>query len=272
MSGLENRFRELCDGWALDALGEEELKEFHELLRDASPEMIRTCRELERAAMHLALSAEPEEPSSAVKARILAAVCAEKAPASGDWAARLLARLGLQRPRVVLTVTAILLALAVGLGLRVRALHRVAIHDDQRIVDLSDQLEEKERLLQVLQSKEVEFVILDGLDLNPQGFGKIIWDIENRVAVLQVANLPPVRDNASYQLWVYPKEGDPISAGTFAVLDPNRDAFFRLEGFTSLDKQAINGFVITLEVKGGASEPGDAWYLGGRFRHSPRPS
>ncbi len=272
MRSLEDRFRELCDGWALDALSAEELRELRDLLRDASPEMISHCRELERAGLHLAVAAEPATPPSAVKARILAAVGAEQVAAGRDWGGRLVTRLGLDRPRVVLAVTAALLALAVGLGFRVAALYRTASHDEQRIVDLSDQLEERDRLLQVLQSKEVEVVILDGLELNPQGYGKIIWDIENRVAVLQVANLPPVREDASYQLWVYPKEGEPISAGTFAVHDPKRDAFFRLESFTSVDKQAIKGFVITLEAKGGAPEPGDVWYLGGRVRHSPRPS
>ena len=283
MSSLEGRFRELCDGWALHALSEEELAELRKLLGEATPEMISTCRELERAALHLAVGVEPATPPAAVKTRILAAVSPRreatgtrseqvavgghprKGPMGKDWAARLLARLGLDRPRAVLAFSAALLVLAIGLGFHILALNRSASHDEQRIVDLSEQLAERERLLQVLKSREVEVVILDGLDLNPRGYGKIIWDVENRVAVLQVANLPPVSQNASYQFWVYPKEGEPISSGTFAVRDPERDTFFRLEGFTSIDKGLIRGFLITLEAEHGASQPGEAWYMGARL-------
>ena len=176
-----------------------------------------------------------------------------------------MAWLGLDRPRAVLAFTAALLALAIGLGLRVAVLYRGASHDGQRIVDLAGRLEEKERLLQVLQSREVEVVILEGLDLNPRGYGKIIWDVENRVAVLQVANLPPVPRDASYQLWVFPKEGEPISSGTFAVRDPERDTFFRLDRFAAVERQSIMGILITLETEGGASEPSEARYLGARL-------
>lgn len=265
MNSLDHRFRELCDGWALHALDDEELVELRELLRDASPEMLGTCRELEHAALHLAAGVEPATPPAALKARVLAAVRRQKAAAGNDLAARLVARLGLDRPRIALALTAALLALAIGLGLRVAFLSRGAHDDRQRIVALSDRLEEKDRLLQVLQSKEVEVVMLQGLERNPQGYGKIIWDLENRVAVLQVANLPPVRDGAVYQLWVFPIDGEPISSGTFAVSDPARDTFFRLERFTTLDKAAIKGLLITFEAHGEASQPGDAWYLGARF-------
>lgn len=282
MSSHEGRFRELCEGWALHALSEEELVELRELLGEATPEMISTCRELEQAALHLAVGVEPATPPAAVKGRILAAVSPRRGasgtrsetaaagshpegPTGRDWAARLVASLGLDRPGAVLAFAAALLALAVGLGFHIVALNRSASYDQQRIVDLSEQLEEKERLLEVLQSREVEVVILDGLDLNPRGYGKILWDVENRVAVLQVANLPPVPQDASYQFWVYPKEGEPISSGTFAVRDPEHDTFFRLEGFTSIDKGLIRGFLITLETGDGAAQPGEAWYMGARL-------
>ena len=156
-----------------------------------------------------------------------------------------------------------LLALAVGLGLHIATLHRAASDDERHIVELTGRLERQASLLRVLQAREVEIVTLEAFEVNPRGYGKIIWDVESRTAVLQVANLP-VAAGGSYQLWIFPEEGAPLSAGVFAVNDPERDTFFRLAEFTPIAPQAIRGFVITLETQGGAPQPSDARYLGGR--------
>ena len=51
---------------------------------------------------------------------------------------------------------------------------------------------------------------------------------------VQVSNLPPAPGDRVYQLWVFPVEGDPESAGVFAVDQAGPHAFFRIDDVTSL--------------------------------------
>ncbi len=264
MSRLEDRFRELCAAWVLEALDGEELREFEALLKDASPQMIKVYHELEDAALHLPVGIELVTPPPVVKARIMEAIRSGEGAANVDRAAGLARWLGLHRPRFALSVMLALTVLVFVFGFLSSALYRTVSRQEQRVVALSDELERRESLLQVLQARELEVVALQGLEINPRGYGKIIWDIENRVAVLQVSNLPPVPENKVYQLWVFPKEGEPASAGVFALKKPERDSFFRFEGFTPVDKQSIKGYLITLEPEGGALQPSEAWYMGAR--------
>lgn len=265
MSAFEDRFRDLCAGWALGALAGNEFDEFREMLESAGPEMIRECRALEEAALHLPLASECVEPPGEVRVHILAAVRAERDEHPRDWAFGLVRRLHLDRPRVVLAVTAALLALVASLGWYTARLDRAVDWERQRVVDLSDSLAERERLLGVLESKSVEIVALDGLEVHPQGHGKIIWDAENRVALLQVSNLPPLPPDEVYQLWVFPKEGTPTSAGIFAVGQLAHNAFFRLDRFPAGARQVLRGFLVTREPEGGAAEPSGRWYLGAQI-------
>lgn len=273
----ENRFRELCAGHVLGTLTEDERWELDELLATASPEMLADYDELEVAALHLPAGAEIVEPPPEVRARLLKAVRAEKRIVSEEGvgteprgrpeagAGKRPARwFGLARPRVALAAFAALAAVAIGLGLYSASLYRAVGVEERRAFNLAEDLQQKDRLLEVLQSKQVEVVVLNGLDLSPEGHGKLIWDQENQVAVLQVANLPPVPDDKVYQLWVFARDRDPTSAGVFAVHDPQRDAFFRFDGFTPVDRQSIRGYLITLESKGGTAAPSDTWYLGAR--------
>ena len=264
MSKLNDRFRELCAAWVQDALDGEELHEFEELLKDANPQMIKIYHELENDALHLPAGTELVTPPPAVKARIMEAIRSNERPAKTDRATTLAQWLGLHRPRFALSVTLALTALVFVFGFLSSVLYRTVSRQEQRVIALTSELERRESLLQVLQSKEVEFVALQGLEINPLGYGKIIWDVENQVAVLQVTNLPPVPENKVYQLWVYAKDREPTSAGVFSIEKPERDSFFRFEAFTPVDKPSISGFLITLESEGGAVQPSDTWYIGTR--------
>lgn len=262
MSSRHDRFQDLCSAWLLGALEEEELREFEGLLKQADPEMLRTCSELEHAALHLPATVPLEDPPPRVKERLMKAARSTSREPRQDWITNVTAWLGLNRPRTALAVTGILFALLVGLGFATLLLLRAFEQAEERIAVLAERLERGDQVLEILQSKEVEVVLLNGLDASPQGYGKLIWDTENSVAVLQITNLPPVPVDRRYQLWVYAEDRDPTSAGVFALNDPQQEAFFRFENFTSVEKQAINGFLVTLEPEGGASEPGEEWYLG----------
>ena len=265
MNARLDRFMDLAAAHLLGALEAKESLEFEALLAEADEEMQRAFNELEHTALHIPLSAPPAKPPPAVKEAIMASVRGEKitgAPIESLWIVRWL---GLHRPRSAAAAILVLTVLLAGAGIVATLLWSSLARSERRIVELEGELQRNEQLLAVLHAKQVEIVRLDGLEINPRGYGKIIWDTESGVAVLQVSNLPPAPAGKAYQLWVYPKEGEPASAGVFAVRDPQRDAFFRLENFTAFDRQAIKGLVISLEPAGGAVRPGENWYLGGKY-------
>jgi hypothetical protein len=133
-----------------------------------------------------------------------------------------------------------------------------------QITALKDELARKEELLKVLASQKIQIVVMNGLKVNPVGFGKIIWDPEKRSAILQVSRLPAVPGNKDYQLWVI-KGKTPISAGVFSVSDTTAN-FFRIDGLAVTDPREISAFAVTLEPKGGLPAPTGDMYLAG----SPR--
>jgi anti-sigma-K factor RskA len=130
----------------------------------------------------------------------------------------------------------------------------------QTIVRLQEQLDRKDELLAVLESRTIQVVMMNGQEVNPNGYGKIIWDQDQQQALLQVANLPPVPTDKDYQLWMI-KDGKPISAGVFAVNRPNQDKFFKIEKLNEGAQKPA--FAVTMEPKGGVPQPtGDMYLLG----------
>jgi anti-sigma-K factor RskA len=130
-----------------------------------------------------------------------------------------------------------------------------------QLVELRDELTRKEELLKVLASRQIEVTAMNGLQVNPVGYGKIIWDPEKGTAILQVSNLPAVPSNKDYQLWVI-KGKQPISAGVFAV--HNKDLnFFKIENLAVTNPKEIAAFAITLEPKGGVPSPTGQMFMAG---------
>lgn len=256
------RFRELCAAWVLGALDGDEVAELERLLSGADPEMRRIHAELQLAADHLPMGAPPREPPTGMKERILAAL-PSRVPRE-DRGTLLARRLGLGRPRFALGVAAGLLAAAVGLGLLAAALDRALGERDQRIAVLQDEVAHRDQLLEVLQGREVTVVALDGLEINPRGYGRLVWDTQRQVALLQVANLPAPAEGHVYQLWIFPREGDPSSPGVLRAAAGGPESFYRVEGL-ALEVSQVRGILITLESAPGASRPSEAWYLGARL-------
>jgi len=135
------------------------------------------------------------------------------------------------------------------------------------ITALNDELQRKTEILKVLQSRRIDIVTMDGQQVNPIGYGKIIWDPEKRIAILQVSHLPKVPKDKDYQLWVIKKSEPtkPVSAGVFAVENETEtENYFKVQPLEIVDRSEIGAFAITLEPKGGLPAPTGAMYLVGK--------
>jgi Anti-sigma-K factor rskA, C-terminal len=133
------------------------------------------------------------------------------------------------------------------------------------LVELRTELERKTELLDILGARHIAVAFMTGQPPHPDGYGKIVWDPENRNALLQVSSLPPVPEGKDYQLWIV-KGDDSISAGVFSVAD-TLQAFFAIGHLAVADPKEIQAFAITMEPQGGGLTPTGSVYLEG----SPRP-
>lgn len=253
-----NDFESLCTGYVLDALSGEERRQFEGMLKNASQDQLQLLKELTEARDELALATEPVTPRDDLFIDILNEISSEpkQAPVIPLWAYRLAA--------------AVLLVGLLGLTMLSQQLsgsldEKVAVIDQQSsvITELETELERRNELLAILESRDVNFIIMAGQEVNPEGYGKVIWDTENQRALLQLANLPQPPQDKDYQLWLIKDEQNPISAGVFNFEQPSTDLFFKVEQLQESPSDIMNMFAVTLEPKGGVPQPtGDMFLVG----------
>ena len=274
MAMNKEQFRESCAAYVLGALEGEELREFMEALASADTEMRQIFKEMEWTALHMPLATETVKPSPRVRARVLESIEPEKQRQKESLFARLAAFLGFGRPELAFAISLVLAIGVTSLSYYVFSLREVLDHrekdvaslrselkqEQQRFIALQDDLVKKTELLNVLQARRVDVVVMNGLDVNPRGYGKIIWDPERRTAILQISNLPPVPSDKDYQLWLI-KDQKPISAGIFALTQADGEGFFKIENLAETNKKFIGAFAVTLEPKGGVLQPTGQMYL-----------
>ncbi len=118
----------------------------------------------------------------------------------------------------------------------------------------------KNDILKVLQARHLEIIKLHGQDIDPNSYGKFIWEPSNNSAVLQVANLIPANYKEDYQLWLV-KADTSISEGVFRIRKPDSENFFKIDSLQVKDLNSLDSIMLTLEKRGGAPKPEGIIYL-----------
>lgn len=144
-------------------------------------------------------------------------------------------------------------SLLVAAGLYIAMLRADVERYRAQIATLHQQIADREQWLRLWQSPHVTIVIMSGLDPNPRGHGKLLWDSVTRQATLYVTNLPPTPPGYEYQLW-HIVDNKPISAGVFAV-SAHAGGFFDVQPAVVDDAQQTSAFAVTVEPKGGVPQP-----------------
>ena len=125
--------------------------------------------------------------------------------------------------------------------------------------DLRRELADAQDVTNLLNSPGMQFVDLEGVDPNPQAFGKVVMDPDKGAAVVYMYRLPQTPEGMEYQLWVM-HEGKPTSAGVFTV-NNDGSAMLALEELS--DPSKIAEFLVTIEPLGGQASPTGMMYLTG---------
>lgn len=265
-----HKYLELCIPYLLGRLTAGNRKQFEAHLKSGCQECTRELAELQDALSLVPLMARQQTPPSRVKSRLFTTLSAGgRAPASPRTQPEPIIPPH-QRPWFGYAVAAVFLLVVIVLGIYTNDLISTIGVKDQLIVELRDELQRREEILKVLQSPKIDVVLMNGLEPNPAGYGKIIWDPAKKVAIFQVSNLPTVPQDKDYQLWTI-KDNKPVNAGVFAVTsEKEKEAFFKVINLAVSEKKDIDAFAVTLEPKGGVPQPTGKMYLLGSTSSSER--
>lgn len=254
---VNDNFEDLCAGYALHLLNEQERKEFEQRLASASEKEYLLFRKYEEAAHHIVWAAEEIQSPADLKERLIQEVSSQPKTTTSSvgtdptndrfsWPA-----FGIAASFALLIISLSLVFYALNLRTEINQKELVAEQQEIRIKELQNNLSKYETLLSGLNAATIQITELKGLETNPVGHGKIFWSPGSQLALLQVSNLTPMGDETTYQLWVV-INSEWKNAG---ILNMRNGAPFFFERDKISDKSiVIDAFAITLEPDGQISD------------------
>lgn len=255
---------ELLDEYALGALEGEELRAVEEHVKTC-PECREKVREARARIALLALAAPQAAPSPSVKERLMRRVASERTGAAPDRSPALVPA---PAPKsagfwnwgvAALAAAAVALAIITGvlagknhqLNNRVRVLETWQTREIAQEKQQAAKVARAEAVLDVLTSPGTLKVALVSAEAHPVPQGKAFYNPAKGL-VFYAANLAPLPSNQTYQLWLVPAQGKPVSAGIFAT-DAHGNGEVLLPPLPL--GVAAKAFAVTIEPAGGEPQP-----------------
>ena len=255
------RIYELVFLYISNSINDSELSELNEAIAVYQEEVGNIFTEVNTTDFLLSTSGMLVHPSPKVKEKLFSQLRNLNNPAHSELISPLFShRIKLN---IAYGLAAVLLFVSLIIGYKYILLNKKSISQEQSIVELTNAVAQKQALLDVLVSKNVQLVSMNGLDPSPASYGKIIWSEDRRTAILQISKLPSIQNDKDYQLWAI-ENGKPVSWGVFSISTSGSNVFFKLEDVKSVNKESMNAFAITLEPKGGVPQPTGKMYLLGK--------
>jgi len=240
------QFEEELDLYALGALDSEEAQELESHL-EVCPECSRKFAEARGRVALLALAAPPQDAPSRVKERLLKQIASRGAghrPARltvfWQWAAPALAALSL-----------VLAVWAVALRTENNELARQVRELQATQQTMKAELSRASTVLELLTAPDTTKVTLVAGEAHPAPQGKVFYH-PRRGLLFYAANLPALPSGKTYQLWLVPTHGNPISAGIFQT-DAHGNGEVLLPQLPA--EVAAKAFAVTVEPAGGVPQP-----------------
>jgi anti-sigma-K factor RskA len=234
--------RDLAPGYALGALSPEETRAFEAALA-ASPELQRELAEFRELSALLALR-EERAPSAELKQRLRERIGSAK---GADMSRRPTVQRPGRRSLAGITLGVALaasLVLSIGLLLKTRALQDALAAREQRLA-------EREALLNALLEPTVQLTTLTATGEAPPVV-QVFWNRAAHSLILNTFRLKPAPTGRAYQLWLMPKQGNPIPSTVFNTESGGHQL---VQGISVPVNEAIAGFALTIEPAGGSPQP-----------------
>lgn len=260
---VHDDYKELLPAHALSSLDAQDARVLNQHLAECD-ECRRELADWENTAAELALGANPAEPSSHVRARIMNAVRKEKQSQSESrvvtfpqnrkdtWAS--LRPIGAIAAGVLFLVLISWIIVLVQQNRRLRRENDTLAHQNQW---MDTELNRSSQFVGMLDEPGAKYTILHGSDHATGGTGHLVYDKTGQ-AMLMVDGLPPLPAGKEYQFWSIVGRNPPIPGGTFVPDDVGRAQLTH-----RVPEQALEGavFAVTLEPAGGVRAPTGAIYL-----------
>ncbi|MET0635934.1 MAG: anti-sigma factor [Chitinophagaceae bacterium] len=129
---------------------------------------------------------------------------------------------------------------------------------DLRITAIKQELDTTIKNLALVTNRpDLRMAVMKGLEIAPTAFATVYWDTTSHDVYLAAQNLPVPASDKQYQLWAIFK-GKPVDLGVF---DLKQDKLL----IRAKNAQGAEAFAITLEKKGGSSQPKGAMYVMGKL-------
>jgi anti-sigma-K factor RskA len=239
------RHEELVAAMALGVLLDADRAELERHLAEGCARCEVLLVDLREASTALAAEAPPVRPPDELRGRILASLGPARVPAKP--ASPVFAR--------ALAAAAVLLLLLVGLDdARLRRqreeLRSQSAELASRLQSAESALAERTLRARVLESDDVQMLLLGGKDPQPSARARVFWSPKARRGVIVAANLASLPADRQYELWVF-QQGKPVSAGVFDA-DAQGRALFESTEFPEAEAQ---NFAVTVEPRGGVPAP-----------------
>jgi anti-sigma-K factor RskA len=114
------------------------------------------------------------------------------------------------------------------------------------------ELRQAREMLDLLQSHDAVRVTLTTPNDKPKPQGKTIYSPEKGRLIFMANNLPPAPANKAYELWLVPKQGAPIPAGTF---QPDAGGNATVMQVSMPSGMQAKAFAVTIEKAEGSATP-----------------
>jgi anti-sigma-K factor RskA len=121
---------------------------------------------------------------------------------------------------------------------------------DNRVQEQNAQIVSEQSMIEVLAAKDTVVVSLAEQKQQPQGTARVLYNARRGMLVYN-GTLPQAPAGKSYQLWLVPTSGAPISAGVFESADGLTNHMIA----TMPPGTTAKAFAVTLEPRGGKPAP-----------------
>lgn len=129
-----------------------------------------------------------------------------------------------------------------------------------RMAQVQAQSERLASSIAVIAAPGVQSVSLSGMGTAHSATGRTFVDAPDRKAVFYAYNLPALRPDQTYQLWFVDEDENKTSAGIFGV-DARGQGSLVVE--QAIPVERIQGWVVTIEPRGGRPQPTGSIALAG---------
>jgi len=274
------RIQDLALTLALGAADENELREFHDLLKKHPAQANDELKHARRLANSLVHSLREQPLPAALKQRLLRNVQTIEARSTAT-----IRPLDLKKPITIfqprlgrmLAWAAVFLIFALGSGSlyfrdqsrrladELNGLRTQLAERQATVTQLESQLALQQRIIQVMNSPRLLLVELQSTQPEIKSTGRVFIDRPadggTLRAVFSAQNLPALAADRDYELW-YITGNTPVPAGIFQVNETGATTF-EITQFPN-DLQGIHTFAVSLEPKGGVSQPTGPILLAGK--------